>query len=187
MSERINIPAIIGEVVTQTSLVVMPQIKACLVAGIMQVTYLNGHPVEIIQTLTQRDKSEKLIYQRYPLIAMFQDMPEREKNGIWEANLQFIIANTTKPEYKEPERKAENFLPILYPIYNEFFEQLKRHKNVMGFYVNPGNVYDRAYWGTSKSLLGNDTKVFNDYLDAIEIQNCVVQFQTLEETVSSNF
>lgn len=186
MSERINIPSIIGEAVTQTSLVVMPQIQAYLSAGINQVTYLNGHPAEIIQTLADRDKSQKLVYQRYPLIAAFQDVPEKDIGGIWEANLQFIIANITKPEYKEPERKEKNFLPILYPIYNELFEQLKKHKNVLGFYINPGNVYDRAFWGTTKTLLGNDTKIFNDYLDAIEIQNCTMRFQILEESVTTN-
>ena len=41
------------------------------------VHYLHGHPMEIIETLADYSKGSTTKYDRFPLIALFQDFPEQ--------------------------------------------------------------------------------------------------------------
>lgn len=137
--------------------------------------YLHGHPLEVIETLAQKDKSNKFRFDKYPLVALFQDFPEVNTGKIEapiEVSLHLIIARATRPEYKASERYEKNFKPFLYPIYNEFLRQL----NLSGLFmiydssVIPHTKYDRLYWG-KEGLFNNQGNIFDDYLDVIELKN----------------
>lgn len=145
-----------------------------------EIQYMHGHPLEIIQTLQQKDKGEVGRFEKYPLIALFQDFPEDSiatNIGIdEEATLHFIIAKGTKKDYKANERYEHNFIPFLYPIYEEFLRQIVAEKqfNVYSVKRLPRQKWDRLYWGSS-GLYGNEGNVFNDYLDCIEIKNLKIK------------
>jgi hypothetical protein len=144
-------------------------------SSITEIKYKHGHPLEIIESLGQEDKAPSLRLGKYPLIALFQDFPERKgvKIGVEsEVVLHIIIAKGTDPNYKASDRYKHNFNPFLYPIYEELLEQIYREP---AFRVYSANLidhmkYDRLYWGRG-GLMGNDRNVFNDWLDCIELKN----------------
>lgn len=163
---------------------IVAQVSADLLNDLQQldpeitgVHYLHGHPLEIIDTLRQRDRAdwdhpEK--YQRYPLVALFQDFPERrysEPGIAFSPRFHIIIANPTMPEYKSDQRYDFNFRPILYPIYNQLMYRISKHKMFMGYGGTDGISHtkiDRLFWGR-EGLYANEANVFDDFLDCIEI------------------
>jgi hypothetical protein len=183
----IVIADIIGEVVSAVSTKVFTDatyeavkaaIKQQLNTNVSEITYLHGHPVEIITTLTERDgATNELKFKKYPLIAMFQDMAENPANGMMEASLQIIIATSTQPELKATQRYATTFKPILLPLYDLFMLELNKHKSVRSQYTIDHQKYDRVFWGTVTNLMeGTQVRMFNDYLDAVELQNVKLTF-----------
>lgn len=162
----------INTVVDRVSAELTPKL-ALLDTAITGVHYSHGHPMEIIQTLREKDQSKTFKFKRYPLIALFQDFPEDHSQIGFQAEvtLHLIIARMTNPEYKAHDRYAKNFKPFLYPIYQRFIYELGRHK---AFKISTGTPkhtkIDRLFWGKS-GLLGNTENTFEDWIDCIEIKN----------------
>jgi hypothetical protein len=138
--------------------------------------YMHGHPLEIINTLAEKDRNDVHKFNKFPLIALFQDFTETMgesqavKSEVTDLNL--IIAVNTSPEYSSEQRYDNTFRPVLYPLYDLLIEHITKSR----YFANtdpglvPHNKIDRLYWGRS-GLYGNEANVFNDYIDAIEIQN----------------
>ena len=137
--------------------------------------YMHGHPLEIINTLSKKDKHDVQKYNKYPLIALFQDFTEtvgEDQTIRSSAELNLVIVMNTSQDYTAENRYDNTFRTVLYPLY----DLLIKHIEQSGWFkdVDPGLVshdkIDRLYWGRS-GLYGNEANVFNDYIDAIEIQN----------------
>jgi len=136
--------------------------------------YMYGHPIEIINTLMEKEKSGTLKFKKYPLIALFQDFEEdkgEEQSINARVSLNIVIAVMTDPDYRSEDRYTNTFKPVLYPLYNKLLEKIAASGY---FQVAPGNIrhrkIDRVYWGRT-GLYGNEGNIFNDYIDAIEIEN----------------
>lgn len=143
--------------------------------NITGVHYLHGHPLEIIETLGQRDKSKTMLFDKYPLVAVFQDFPERvaeEPGTISEVTLHLIVARATSPSYKATERYEHNFKPVLYPVYYELLKEihLSRAFRTMSPTLIRHTKIDRLYWGR-EGLGKNQGNIFNDWIDCIEIKD----------------
>lgn len=167
------------EIVGKVSAKLTPQLKGYdeLITG---VHYEHGHPMEVIETLNQKDASETYQFDKYPLIALFQDFPERvsDNTGIQsEATLHLIIARATKADFKAAERYDYNFRPVLYPVYEELLYQIHRHPAIIskGPALIRHTKYDRLYWGR-QGLYGNEGNIFNDRIDCIEIRDLQLKF-----------
>jgi hypothetical protein len=138
--------------------------------------YFHGHPLEIINTLSKRNKG-RFVNEKFPFVALFQDFPEKADDTGTTATLHLIIANKTRQTYKAAERYEHNFIPILYPIWEALYNRVKVSRYVE--YVNPEYTKtDRVFWGR-EGLYGNEGNIFNDFIDAIEIQNFIVKFKKL--------
>lgn len=165
----------VGKVVANVSAKLTPVFQA-LDPGIQGVHYLHGHPLEIIDTLRQRDRSKNFKFKKYPLVALFQDFSEVRPGipGIaYRLRLHLIIAKATKPEYKSDERYTYNFKPYLYPIYQHFLVELDKHKLFMNYPGTDGIEHtkiDRLFWGR-EGLYANEANIFEDFLDCIEIRD----------------
>lgn len=164
---------IVGDVVQRVNARLLEQFKA-LEPTIEGIQYEHGHPLEIIETLKQKDKTSKFRFQKYPLIGLFQDFPEVNA-GIGfesEATLHLIIAKGTKNTYKAKERYAHNFKPFLYPVYETLFDELNKERRFQTYGASkiPHVKWDRLFWGKN-GLFGNEANIFNDYLDVVEIKN----------------
>jgi hypothetical protein len=167
---------IIEDLVSKVSTKLMPTLQAfdSLITG---VHFDHGHPSEIIETLQQKDKSgTNLVFDKYPLVALFHDYPERfnQEVGIrGSVTLHMIIARSTEPTYKSSDRYDNNFKPVLYPIYGELMKQIIKSPYFMGAQsVNQlsHTKIDRLYWGR-EGLYKNEGNVFNDFIDCIEIRD----------------
>ncbi len=159
------------EVVREVSNVqaINDKIKALYPYSTGQITYMYGHPSELVLNLNSMLGDTYCGAIKYPAILLFQDFEERLKNRIYTADLHFIIVNSTIPTLKAHERYDKNFKPLLYPIYEQFIKVVKRRNATYDIDIRK---IDRLYWG-QKGLVYYDeagTKnVFNDYLDAIEV------------------
>jgi hypothetical protein len=144
-------------------------------AGITGVHYEHGHPIEIVETLTQLSQAPESRFSRYPIICLFQDFPETvsEAPGIdREISLHIVIARATISTLKASQRYDQNFRPILYPVYYEFLKQLAKSP---AFTVKSADQIrhvktDRLYWGR-EGLFKNDGNIFNDWIDCIELKD----------------
>jgi hypothetical protein len=139
--------------------------------------YLFGHPLDIVNVLAEKNKGGIYQYQKYPLIALFQDFEEDIINEGTQASLNIIIANRTKPTYHADERYKLNFEPVLYPILEQFERALQVSRHVALASVDY-NKTDRLYWGKN-GLYGNTGNIFNDHIDAIEINNLQLTFKNI--------
>lgn len=143
-----------------------------------EVFYMYGHPKEIAARLQELTNGITTGEKKYPLIALFTDIPIEKgttnKEGI--AKLNLIIATLTEPELTAPERQERNFVPVLYPIYQELLEQLCLHPQ---FFFKDREVthtkIDRFFWGTAD-------QGFNDYIDAIELKDVRVEIEKRWDT-----
>lgn len=167
----VNVVQEIGQVVTKTAAKLNKTIY-----------YMYGHPIEIQNNLVELTRSPKSKDKKFPLVILFTDIKiQRNKpSGFYgSAKLQMVVANITKPEYKAPERLANNFKTVLHPIKDEFIKQLQLHKQ----FSFDGEVLfddiDRYYWGKSANT-------FNDYLDCIELQDIEVIIKNKNCSPSNN-
>lgn len=135
--------------------------------------YLHGHPLEIIKTLTLKDKSQNWKYRKFPLVILLQDFEEKKGvNPSWSLQVspRILIVNETKREFSSVERYKENFKPILYPIYELLLEAIAD----IGFFGVAASDQidhkktDRLFWG-NQGLYGTKGNIFSDYLDAIDL------------------
>lgn len=170
----IYIVDIFKDIVSQVSNNLTPGLRM-LDNKITSVHYQHGHPLEIIETLAQRDKTNRLKFDKYPLIALFQDFPETisEVDGAPnEVTLHLIIARSTRADYKSGERYDHNFKPFLYPIYHELLKQIYLSGKFLVYDSSKirHTKIDRLYWG-KEGLYNNKGNIFNDFLDVIEIRN----------------
>ena len=135
--------------------------------------YIYGHPLEIANRLLGKDKGKEKKWRKYPLIALFQDFTEdHSDNFIIDYTLPFsiIIAYNTKKTYISEERYTNTFKPILYPLYEDLLTYMTKSP---ALYENrkdriEHNKIDRLFWGAN-GVYGNEGLIFNDNLDAIEV------------------
>lgn len=143
------------------------------------VHYMHGHPIEIINNLGKKDKSNNLMFDKYPLVALFQDFGERSTRdfGISEATFTLIIAKATRPDYVAEERYEHNFKPFLYPIYESLLKWIEKSGEFLVYDKNliQHEKIDRLFWGNS-GLYGSKANIFNDWIDAIEVKNMRLRF-----------
>ena len=181
MNKPIYIVDYFKDIVSAVSAKLLSELKAHdnVITG---VHYQHGHPREIIETLTQMTDGIASRFDKYPLIALFQDFPEDVTgNGFYaDVTLHFIIARGTEATYKADQRYDKNFKPILYPVYFEFMEQIRLSKKfeiVSAANTYPHKKIDRLYWGR-EGLYGGEGNTFNDRLDCIEIKDLKLRVKT---------
>jgi hypothetical protein len=158
----------IGLVVAAMRDAVIPNPKA---KGAGSPYYMYGHRREIDNRLLEKYEDKVFKYQRYPLIALACPIPEVINGGVLEYTLNLAILCSTDKGYNAEERMENVFKPILYPLYEEFFDALRDS----GLFMWPGNQerpqhtkVDRFYYGTQFSE-GTEVSIFTDPLDAVEI------------------
>lgn len=133
--------------------------------------YIYGHRVEIAKRLLTKNKTQE----KYPLIALRLDVPEKLFGGVYHYKLNILIVEFTKTHLNAEQRYEATFKPTLYPIYKKFMDAVGN----VGIFswksdVQTGGEWpphikvDRPYWGIQERE-GNTKNIFTDPLDAIEI------------------
>ena len=140
----------------------------------MEVNFYHGHPLEIINLLQAGTRDEQEKGSLYPAICLFQDFPETHQADTLsrEATLNIVLITDTDPTFEAPQRYENTFKPILIPLYEEFRKQLERSFQIKGDY----KYTEHLYWGKS-GLYGNVNNIFNDFVDAIELENLTIKVE----------
>jgi len=136
--------------------------------------YLPGHPKEISDILTERDKDKNLKFQKYPLIVLFTDI--RIKSGDPKfygelTGLDMAIIGSSEKTYSTTQRYDNVITPTLYPLLNTLIKKIQKSRYFTG--TTPRLEYERferPFWGSTQKY-GNVANMFNDPLDAIELHN----------------
>lgn len=142
---------------------------------IVGVNYMYGPPKQIIATLQGWNGTSKA-QAKYPIVALFQ--PFEESKGTdpgFDAveNIRMIIGRQSDPAWLPDKRYATNFIPVLYPIYDELMNQLFFDKNVIAYAGTIKHIKtDWPFWDD-----GKDNNPFEDWLDVIEIKNMKLNIQ----------
>lgn len=138
--------------------------------------YMFGHPLEVVDRLQELTNSPTEKDKKYPLIALFADIPidKRKPIGFYgSAKLTIIIATLTDPKYTAEQRIEKTFKPILQPIKEQLVNLIYRHKQFSFEDELNYTEIEHYYWG-KQGLYGNVGNIFNDYIDAIELKDIEV-------------
>ncbi len=147
--------------------------------------YMHGHPLDIIKTLNEKDRSPANKSKKYPLIALFQDFTEEigtDQRIQSSASLNVVIAYSTHSSYNSAQRYDNSFRTILYPLYDLFIAKLISS----GWFLDASEgltsheKIDRLYWGRGETK-GNKAAIFNDLIDAIEIRNLQLSLRLVQK------
>lgn len=152
-----NIVDLIGNVVT-----------ACRATGSDVPYYYYGHPLEIVNTLMEKDSSDTWRLKKYPAIFLFHDFEETRDNFQSETELRIIIVTDTKAEWKAADRYTNVFVPTLLPLYERFIYELGKVANLTFSGEHKMKIY--PFWGSEANA-----NVANDCADAIEISGAKIK------------
>jgi len=157
-----NIVDLVGEVIADVRAEYDPE-------GGEKPYYLHGHPMEIVNTLLERNENAELKYKKYPLVALFEDFEAEGPEGIFrsKAKLNIILMTNSDQNWKAEQRYANSFNTTLTPIYNLFLKHMKRKR---GLHINkrsvPHKPINHLSWGKK------DLGAFGiDFIDAIELKD----------------
>ena len=152
----------------------LPVTVTTITGAALVINYHYGHPLEIVNLFKQATHSESVKYEQFPAICLMQDFPEKFTDANdREVELNVVILTDTKREYEASQRYTYTFKPVLYPLYDLFLTALTESSYISGQYFDHTR-YDRLYWGKS-GLYGNTGNIFNDFIDAIELENLKVK------------
>lgn len=160
MSKLQNIPAIIGEIVANASAIYGQPIS-----------YKHGTWRHIVSRITTENGGINAD-QRFPLICLVQVFDEKfdEESEYSEVQLTLLICNSSNKDWYSEERYINNYIPVLYPIYEAFMTALNAHESIIG--------YPQRYYTHTKIddlyLPENDKNKLPEILDGVWIQDLVL-------------
>jgi len=166
----------IASISSGTVVVTLPVSKKVTPTSISVVlNYHYGHYQEIVNTFKEATHLETVKFEQFPAICLFQDIVEKHSTTTTEreASLHLLIITDTDRSFTAPTRYTNTFKPILIPLYELFMAKLECYGDVQ---ITADN-YDYAellYFG-KKGLYGNEGNIFNDFIDAIEINNLTIK------------
>jgi len=134
--------------------------------------YIFGHPQEIVNVL--KDYANVGI-DRFPAIFLLTDFEEdlgKNLNIYAKVNLEMLICTYTKENYIASKRLEMTFKPILYKIYAEFMKQIAKSNKFENHYVDAiEHIKTDRYFLGKQGMYGNEGNLFDNFVDAIEINN----------------
>lgn len=181
------VPYLLADVIAQVKAAVLPALQAHD-ANIQTLHYEYGTWEEIIETLKQYDQSRTKRFEKYPLVALIHNFPEKrgDKTGYYgEVELLLVIAHHTEAQYKAAERYQKSFVPVLYPIYQELLHQIARSPAFAQVSVDSirHTKADMLHWGRSTLYsAGPSENQLTDHIDAIEVRGLQL---TVKKTLCS--
>lgn len=140
-----------------------------------EIFFDKGHYNEVVRNLTMKVDSPAKP-KRYPLVWLVMDMKEtlNPRLGIYaDIDVHLIFAMDTDINYTLDQRVTNNFIPVLYPIFQELLNQIED----CSFFNNSLNSlmkcekWDRPYWGGQDSQGNGQANIFNDFIDAIQVKS----------------
>ena len=149
--------------------------------------FMHGHQKEVNSVLQSQAAAAATQNNRFPLIVLFRDIKEElsiddGQSYLIDFKARLGIFTLTDPSYRSDDRERNNFKPILKPILEEFINQLTQSLAFQFPTINQLGLkyYDCYFYGSSL----NGTNVFNDKVDAIEIES--ISLKLINTNCTSN-
>ena len=130
-------------------------------------TYGDGEYIADLLTALSQSRSKRSSI--YPMIAVLNDFPEVEDV----ITVQMVFANSTRKEYTNDQRKDNNFVPVLQPMLDAFFDACRRHPRIDGRYDFQHEKYD--LYSLGRKAIFDNRILLNEYVDAIQVRNLKLQ------------
>jgi len=143
-------------------------VASCREPGAEAPYYYYGHPLEIVNTLMEKDSSDAWKLKKYPAIFLFHDFEETRDKFQSETELRIIIVTDTRAEWKAADRYTNVFVPTLIPLYDRFILELSKAANLTFSGEHKMKIY--PFWGSEANA-----NVANDCADAIEISGAKIK------------
>jgi hypothetical protein len=149
-----------------------------------KVYYKFGHITEIDNTLVSYSATDEFRKQKYPCVMLLQDFLERKNTNTQletEVNLQLLIVSESNKDWRSADRYTNVFKPVLYPIYETLIKVISKDGRLQNSYGPIShNKIDRPLINGFQIVVRGATKnLFNDCLDAIEINNLTLKIKNL--------
>lgn len=151
------------DVVTDMNLVLQPSLN-------VSVRYHYGSSIQILKKLVQLNEGITT-KQRFPLIALFQPFQEVIGGDGYYAHVKIkkiVIAMLSNLTDDVPDRYNKTFVPVLYPIYYEFLNQIAQNGY---FVINDAGMIPHTKIDIPGSPPPKNEADFNEFVDAIEIND----------------
>lgn len=141
-----------------------------------------GRYTEVSRNIIAKDGGVSTKAKKYPLIWVVvpYDVIETIPGETCEIkNMQIIIATRTREDSITPNRIEANFVPRLWPIYDEWRNQVDNSGFFQDIdYENYHTRVDQPYWdGKDGAQVAN---LFGDYIDAVQLKG--IHFKLTYET-----
>lgn len=96
--------------------------------GLPVLNYQYGYVTELNETLNEYNENPTFKPLKFPLVWLAQPftIQKGDFNFDGKAKVDMFIFNKTDVNLKAADRMANNFKPVIYPIYDELIEQLSR-------------------------------------------------------------
>ena len=157
-------------VVTATEMVVLPILKA-YDPKIQKLHFQYGHAIVIQEALKKMEGSPTAQYQRFPMVWIVEDFPERGiQPGLSVITPRIVVLHKTDKNYSREQRQELVFKPILWPIVAELLKQIDDSGVLEVNYQVPGTTIERPHFGV-EGVYGNGGYIIDAVLDSIEIVN----------------
>lgn len=134
------------------------------------------HPIVALERLNELKRT---ILSGRPFILLLLDIQEIVGKSLIDVSCDIIIGSVTNRSYSTDERYLNNFSPVLYPIYEAVMERLTNgSKTILQSSYIEHEKWDRVLWG-KQGLYGVDANIFDDYIDAIEVNKINLKIKKL--------
>ena len=146
----------------------------------LSVNYTYGRQPQILSHLQSLNNSITQKDKKYPLIALFMPFKESFGNDYY-ATIKFpkiVIAALSNLTDTPEVRYQKTFKTILYPALDEFLKQITRHPNIVNQDPDYLNFTKQDNPGSPPPAVEKGGIQFTDYVDAIEIYDLTLTFQT---------
>lgn len=137
--------------------ILVTSVKNALVLPVLNYQY--GNIDELNETIAQWSKTDGFTSLNFPLVYLEQPFLERRGKsavyfGLIDQVRLFIIASANKTD-KAKDRMANNFKPVIYPIYRQIMKQLVISPVFLT--ENDPGLIDHTYMDAYKQAMLNDT------------------------------
>jgi len=139
-----------------------------------------GTPNEISNTLLELSKTSEGNKYKFPALFNFHPIEQymNGQNALFTYNLAFVAR--TLSSWTTEEREQYVFIPVLRPIYEEFFKQIRRSGYFMTGYSSDfitHRMYEVYTTGNNQDELIKGR--YSDYVDAIEVHSLALNLNRL--------
>lgn len=145
---------------------------------ISQVSFKCETWIELIKRISSEDNSTNHRATKYPLIAVIRNFDEKysKDSNRYEVTLTIVIVTPSDPNKLSEDREADNYVPILRPIYAELMEAIKADNRFFGYYrLYPPHTKTESFQLGTDSPHGNKAYLLPDCVDGIIISDLTLE------------